>query len=151
MSSSLLLRITVLTSINIPVVLRIFIVHNLADQPIGTDSEWEVPFGNVTRGLDIVRAIYPDYGERIDQTKIFQEGWKYLDEHYPLVDRIHRCDEFDPVEDAKAKAAHEAQLRRARAIRGAIPPWWAAVLAAGLLLLGALKPRRWTTIRRMLR
>eukprot|EP00037_Helgoeca_nana_P011522 m.103608 g.103608 ORF g.103608 m.103608 type:complete len:279 (+) comp20885_c0_seq5:112-948(+) len=129
---------------------QIFIVHNLADQPIGTDSEWEVPFGNITRGLDMVKAFYSGYGEQPDQSKIFQRGQPYIEENWPLLDKIVACNEYDPVADAAAEAAHLAALKRARRVRGAIPPWWAAVLAAVLLLIGAFKPRRWQSARRML-
>mmetsp|Transcript_27503 Transcript_27503/g.72285 ORF Transcript_27503/g.72285 Transcript_27503/m.72285 type:complete len:295 (-) Transcript_27503:3189-4073(-) len=129
---------------------QIFIVHNLADQPIGKDSEWEVPFGNITRGLEIVRALYPDYGERVDQQKIFAEGDAYLNKHWPLLDRIIECTEFDPDAEALARADEESARRRARSVRGAIPPWWAAAVAAILLLIGATKPRRWNSVRRLL-
>ncbi|KAK3280264.1 hypothetical protein CYMTET_11891 [Cymbomonas tetramitiformis] len=75
---------------------QIFIVHNLADQPIGTDSEWEVPFGNVTRGLDVVRSLYSEYGERPDQTAIWQEGDAYIEREFPLLDHIKSCHVLPP-------------------------------------------------------
>jgi hypothetical protein len=132
---------------------QIFIVHNLADQPIGTDSEWEVPFGNVTKGLEYVRAIYPGYGETINQVRIFDEGWSYLDKNFPLVDRVLSCSEFDPVAEAAVAAEIEelekARLRR-KSIRAVVPPWWAVGVAAGLLVMSCARPRRWQALRRTL-
>lgn len=41
-------------------------MHNLADQPIG-HSSWEVPIGNITQGLDVVRSLFGGYGDEVDQ------------------------------------------------------------------------------------
>jgi cyclophilin family peptidyl-prolyl cis-trans isomerase len=77
----------------------IFIVHNISDQPIG-GSPWEVPFGIVTKGMDVVRRWYSGYGEpkRGDQNEhgvdvqiLYREGNEYLHKNFPKLDYINSC------------------------------------------------------------
>ena len=78
----------------------IFIVHNRDSQPLGREA-WEVPFGNVTKGMDVVRSWY-SYGEplglvsaghanAVDVQKIYSEGNAYLHKHFPRMDYLLRC------------------------------------------------------------
>ena len=91
------------------------------------------------------------YGETISQTRIFSEGWRYLDKEFPLVDRVLSCSEFDPAAEAAEAAEREkARLQRPRAVRAVVPPWWAAGVAAALLLMSCVRPRRWQVLRRSL-
>lgn len=75
---------------------QMFFVHNLADQPIG-HSLWEVPFGNITKGLDVVRSFYSGYGENVNQVNIFQGGTAWAKEKFPLLDYLHTCTIVDAV------------------------------------------------------
>lgn len=59
------------------------------------DSGGFAPFGKVTKGMKVVEALYTDYGEksggglrRGDQSKIFENGNIYLDQKFPLLDKI---------------------------------------------------------------
>lgn len=76
--------------------------------------------------------------------------YRYLDENFPLVDRVLSCFEFDPVAEAAAAAEAEKARLRPRSVHAVVPPWWAAGVAAGLLLLSAVRPRRWQVLRRTL-
>eukprot|EP00241_Pyramimonas_parkeae_P006533 CAMPEP_0114229850 /NCGR_PEP_ID=MMETSP0058-20121206/3141_1 /TAXON_ID=36894 /ORGANISM="Pyramimonas parkeae, CCMP726" /LENGTH=334 /DNA_ID=CAMNT_0001340981 /DNA_START=149 /DNA_END=1153 /DNA_ORIENTATION=- len=67
-----------------------FFVHNLADQPIG-HSSWEVPIGNITQGLDVVRSLFGGYGDEVDQVKIFENGNDWVRQTYPELDFIISC------------------------------------------------------------
>jgi peptidyl-prolyl cis-trans isomerase A (cyclophilin A) len=46
------------------------------------------PFGKVTKGLDVLDAIYNKYGETPDQNKIQLEGNTYLEKAFPNLDYI---------------------------------------------------------------
>jgi peptidyl-prolyl cis-trans isomerase A (cyclophilin A) len=46
------------------------------------------PFGEVTKGMDVVDKIYSGYAERPDQTAITNQGKAYLDKNFPRLDRI---------------------------------------------------------------
>jgi len=46
------------------------------------------PFGEVTKGMEIVDKIYSGYGEQPDQTAITNQGKAYLDKNFPRLDRI---------------------------------------------------------------
>jgi peptidyl-prolyl cis-trans isomerase A (cyclophilin A) len=52
------------------------------------DNQGFSPFGEVTSGIDVVRAIYSGYGESPDQGAITMEGNSYLQKHFPKLDRI---------------------------------------------------------------
>ena len=46
------------------------------------------PFGKVTKGLEVLDAIYNKYGETPDQSKIQLEGNAYLEKAFPNLDYI---------------------------------------------------------------
>eukprot|EP00242_Pyramimonas_sp_CCMP2087_P003300 CAMPEP_0198229234 /NCGR_PEP_ID=MMETSP1445-20131203/114018_1 /TAXON_ID=36898 /ORGANISM="Pyramimonas sp., Strain CCMP2087" /LENGTH=276 /DNA_ID=CAMNT_0043909685 /DNA_START=199 /DNA_END=1029 /DNA_ORIENTATION=- len=69
---------------------QLFFVHNMADQPIGHEL-WEVPIGNVTKGMGVIASMYGGYGEKVDQVQIFQHGNTYTRETFPLLDYVIRC------------------------------------------------------------
>ena len=52
------------------------------------DSMRFAPFGEVTKGMDVVDKIYSGYAERPDQTAITNQGKAYLDKNFPRLDRI---------------------------------------------------------------
>ena len=52
------------------------------------DSSGFSPFGKVTKGMNVVDAIYNKYGETPDQTKIQLEGNAYLEKTFPNLDYI---------------------------------------------------------------
>ncbi len=60
---------------------------NLRDNP-GLDPQGFVPVGRVTRGLERLDALNPEYGEEPDQQSIQYSGNDYLDRHYPRLDAI---------------------------------------------------------------
>uniref|UniRef100_A0A7S2RS89 PPIase cyclophilin-type domain-containing protein n=1 Tax=Mucochytrium quahogii TaxID=96639 RepID=A0A7S2RS89_9STRA len=78
---------------------QIFIVHHRGkSQPLGAEL-WETPFGNVTKGLDIVRSWYREYGETVDQVKIMRQGSAYLKKNFPDLDYIESCSIANNKED----------------------------------------------------
>jgi peptidyl-prolyl cis-trans isomerase A (cyclophilin A) len=52
------------------------------------DAQGFSPFGTVTDGMDVVKGIYPGYGESPDQGKITNEGKAYLDKNFPKLDFV---------------------------------------------------------------
>jgi len=46
------------------------------------------PFGEVTQGMDVVDHIYSEYREKPSQASISTEGKAYLDDAFPMLDRI---------------------------------------------------------------
>ncbi len=52
------------------------------------DGQGFSPFGQVTKGMDIVQKLYSGYGERPDQGAISSQGKAYLDKSFPNLDRI---------------------------------------------------------------
>ncbi len=46
------------------------------------------PFGEVTKGMEVVDKIYSGYGEQPDQGLITAQGKAYLDKSFPRLDRI---------------------------------------------------------------
>lgn len=69
--------------------LFINLVDNLRLDPMGFS-----PFGQVTRGMDVVDRLYAGYGEGPpggqgpDQDRIEAEGNSYLEKEYPLLDAV---------------------------------------------------------------
>ena len=51
------------------------------------------PFGEVTKGMDVVDKLYQGYGEQITQLqgKIAEEGNAYLDKEWPKLDGIKKA------------------------------------------------------------
>jgi homoserine O-acetyltransferase len=70
---------------------------NTKDNSATHDKEPFVPFGVVTRGMDVVDAWYSDYGEQFGgiragkQDPAFKEGNVFFDREYPKLDRIIRA------------------------------------------------------------
>jgi peptidyl-prolyl cis-trans isomerase A (cyclophilin A) len=66
---------------------------NLADNP-RLDGMGFAPFGQVTEGMNVVDALYADYGEGApggsgpNQDEIQKEGKPYLDKNFPKLDYI---------------------------------------------------------------
>mmetsp|Transcript_20295 Transcript_20295/g.64794 ORF Transcript_20295/g.64794 Transcript_20295/m.64794 type:complete len:267 (-) Transcript_20295:3915-4715(-) len=97
---------------------QIFIVHHRGkSQPLG-ESPWEVPFANVTHGLDIVRQWFKGYGDfGVDQRKIFARGNGWLRQDFPELDYIVACKiEKDTLQRGRRPAfVDPPQLRAASA------------------------------------
>ena len=64
----------------------------LGDQPGLGQRPWEVPVGQVTRGMEVVKQIY-SYGDKINQGRL-SPGWDghkaYVDS-FPKLDYIRGC------------------------------------------------------------
>jgi peptidyl-prolyl cis-trans isomerase A (cyclophilin A) len=52
------------------------------------DKQGFSPFGEVTKGMDVVQNFYSGYGEQPDQGAITSQGKAYLDKSFPKLDRI---------------------------------------------------------------
>lgn len=52
------------------------------------DRQGFSPFGEVNKGMDIVKKIFSGYGEKPDQGAITTQGKAYLDKTFPNLDRI---------------------------------------------------------------
>jgi len=89
-------------------------VHNLADQPIG-HSPWEVPLGNVTVGMHVLKSLYGGYGETVDQGRLLTEGNAYTRKEFPKLDYLLRCEVLSPPPPPPPPS----------------PPPWPATTAAG--------------------
>jgi peptidyl-prolyl cis-trans isomerase A (cyclophilin A) len=76
---------------------QIFI--NLGDN--AAQNDWEpgfAPFGRVVSGMDVVERLYAGYGEGSGggmragkQEALFAQGNRYLDTHFPKLDRLIRA------------------------------------------------------------
>ncbi|MBI4473235.1 MAG: peptidylprolyl isomerase [Acidobacteria bacterium] len=71
---------------------------NLADNRETHDREPFVPFGRVVEGMDVVDALYSDYGETSGggiragrQQPLFDDGNVYLERNFPRLDYIIRA------------------------------------------------------------
>jgi peptidyl-prolyl cis-trans isomerase A (cyclophilin A) len=60
---------------------------NLADNG-GLDSKGFTPFGKVIEGMDVVKAITAQYGQRPNQQSIQEQGNAYLLKEFPKLDYI---------------------------------------------------------------
>jgi peptidyl-prolyl cis-trans isomerase A (cyclophilin A) len=52
------------------------------------DGQGFSPFGEVTKGLDVVEKLHSGYGEKPDQGAITTQGKAYLDKNFPNLDSI---------------------------------------------------------------
>jgi imidazolonepropionase-like amidohydrolase/cyclophilin family peptidyl-prolyl cis-trans isomerase len=71
---------------------------NTGDNSARNDGEAFSPFAKVVDGMDVVDALYSDYGETSGggiragkQGPIFEEGNYWLDRNFPALDRIERA------------------------------------------------------------
>jgi peptidyl-prolyl cis-trans isomerase A (cyclophilin A) len=61
------------------------------------DGQGFAPFGEVVEGMDVVDALYAEYGdgpprgEGVYQAMAIAKGDEYFDEEFPLLDRIERA------------------------------------------------------------
>jgi peptidyl-prolyl cis-trans isomerase A (cyclophilin A) len=65
------------------------------------DADRFAPFGEVTKGMDVVDKIYSGYGEQPDQGAITNQGKTYLDKAFPRLDRIVTAVIEAPADDSK--------------------------------------------------
>jgi len=70
---------------------------NTSDQ-LQQDAQGFAPFGKVVEGMGVVDQLYSGYGERSGsgmragrQGKLFEEGNRYLDREFPLLDKLIRA------------------------------------------------------------
>lgn len=74
---------------------QLFIAYDRAGG-LGT-SPWETPFGEVVEGMENVRSLHSDYGDMPpwgkgpQQGPIRNQGSKYIEENFPLLDKFVRC------------------------------------------------------------
>jgi peptidyl-prolyl cis-trans isomerase A (cyclophilin A) len=52
------------------------------------DGQGFSPFGQVTKGMDVVQKLHSAYGERPDQGSITTQGKAYLEKNFPNLDTI---------------------------------------------------------------
>ena len=57
----------------------------------GLDRQGFSPFGEVIEGMEVVDALYADYGESPDQGQIQYEGNAYLEKSFPKLDYIQKA------------------------------------------------------------
>lgn len=73
---------------------QIFI--NYADNAF-LDGQGFAPFGQVTSGMDVVKAIYSGDGERPDQGAITNQGNAYLSKAFPNLDKVKTAKVTSPA------------------------------------------------------
>jgi len=61
---------------------------NLGDNSRSLDGQGFAPFGRVAQGMEVVRAIHSEYGQRPDQQQIGIHGNEYLKAKFPALDYI---------------------------------------------------------------
>lgn len=73
------------------------------------DSDGFAPFGKVIEGMDVVDSFYSGYGEAASQqqSRIQRQGNAFLDEEFPLLDKITRATIVTGDDDDSAAAASE--------------------------------------------
>jgi len=52
---------------------------------------WETPIGTVIEGMDTVRSLYSEYGEKPEQGQIHKRGVHYIRTVFPKLDKIIHC------------------------------------------------------------
>ena len=77
------------------------------DLPYLGKSPWEVAFGEVVAGRDVVDSFYqgngdiPPFGKGPDQQLLHQRGNSYIRENFPLTDFIQQCSLAPAEEEVK--------------------------------------------------
>jgi peptidyl-prolyl cis-trans isomerase A (cyclophilin A) len=87
---------------------------NYADRNAGLDGQGFAPFGKVVEGMEVVDALYADYGEGApqgmgpDQGRSQSEGNAYLTKSFPNLDYIKKAT-IMPAEAKKAPSTQPAK------------------------------------------
>lgn len=74
------------------------VLINLGDNSPGLDPQGFTPFGEITQGLENVQNIFMEYGDGPprgsgpDPVIIWDSGNKYLEKHFPKLDRIEKAE-----------------------------------------------------------
>lgn len=74
---------------------QLFIAYEFLDF-LGKEP-WEIPFGRVIEGNDVVDTLYkgygdiPPFGNGPNQQILFNQGNDYIKENFPLTDFIYHC------------------------------------------------------------
>lgn len=74
---------------------------NLKDNP-GLDEQGFSPFGEVVSGMDVAESLYSEYGDGpprgqgVYQAMAIARGDEYLNEEFPLLDRIQTAEVVSP-------------------------------------------------------
>ena len=77
-------------------------------------SPWEVAFGEVVAGHDVVDSFYqgngdiPPYGKGPDQQLLHQRGNAYIRENYPQTDFIQHCSIAPAAEETKTASVAQS-------------------------------------------
>jgi hypothetical protein len=100
-------------------------------------APWEVPFGRVVEGFNVIDSLYkgygdiPPYGTGPDQQKIHNRGSAYLQESFPNLDYLLRCRVVDtpvllrgsaPSHDASSVSAITADQPKSSALSALTAP-----------------------------
>jgi peptidyl-prolyl cis-trans isomerase A (cyclophilin A) len=78
---------------------------NYRDNTSNLDPQGFAPFGEVTSGMDVVKALSGKYGGDLDQDKIRDGGKDYVQAHYPEMDLIKTATLVLPPAAPKTGAA----------------------------------------------
>lgn len=80
---------------------HLFVSYGSA-KSLGTQP-WETPLGVVTSGMETLRALNGEYGDKPNQNKIRNRGRQYIQEEFPNMDHMTTCT-VDANEDGKPMA-----------------------------------------------
>lgn len=87
---------------------------NTVDNPYLDDQGFS-PFAEITKGMDVVDAIYTGYGEQPDQNAISMKGNTYLKQEFPKLSYIKSASIVKLEENPAKKKPHKlTQLELAR-------------------------------------
>ena len=81
-----------------------FADNSVLDDPERVGSKF-APFGDVIQGMEVVEAIYADYGERPRQGRLAAQGNDYLEDQFPELDYIIAATIVEPDEPKQTAAA----------------------------------------------
>ena len=83
---------------------------NFADNT-NLDGMGFAPFGKVVKGMEeTAEKIFDGYGERPDQSKIQDEGNRYLKKDFPNLSYVKRVQRINSLEDAKGEEEGNKEL-----------------------------------------